>query len=79
MDNTIILQQFEEIEEKVEKMINTRKALEAKNSGLENKIESLEKELQNKVEAEKSYAVEKGLIRSKVDGLLARLEEISEA
>ena len=79
MDNTIILQQFEEIEEKVEKLINTNKALEATNSELKNKIASLEKALQDKVEAEKSYAEEKGLIRSKVDGLLARLEEISEA
>jgi predicted nuclease with TOPRIM domain len=79
LDNKIILQQFEEIEEKVEKLINTRKALEAANSELRNKIERLEKELQDKVEAEKSYTEEKVLIRSKVDGLLARLEEISEA
>ncbi|MFC1828925.1 cell division protein ZapB [Thermodesulfobacteriota bacterium] len=77
MDNEIILRQFEEIEQKVEKIINTCKALEATNLELKNKTERLEGELQDKVEAEKSYAEEKVLIRSKVDGLLSRLEEIS--
>ena len=79
MDNEIILRQFEEIEQKVEKIVNTCKAFEATNLELTNKIERLEGELQEKIEAEKSNTEEKVLIRSKVDSLLARLEEISEA
>lgn len=79
MENEIILRQFEEIEQKVEKIVNTCKALEATNLELKNKIERLEGELQDKVEAEKSYTEEKVLIRSKVDSLLSRLEEISGA
>ena len=79
MDNELILRQFEEIEQKVEKVINARKSIEATNLELRNKIDKLEGELQVKVEAEKGYTEERDLIRSKVDSLLARIEELTEA
>ena len=79
MDNELILRQFEEIEQKVEKLINARKSIEATNLELRNKIDKIEGELQGKVEAENRYAEERVLIRSKVDHLLSRLEDISEA
>ena len=79
MDNETILRQFEEIEQKVEKLVDVRKSLETTNSELKSKIEKLEGELQGKVEAENRYAEERVLIRSKVDHLLSRLEDISEA
>ena len=77
MDNVLILRRFEEIEQKVDRLIEICKSQEATNLELKNKIKSLEEELQGKVEAERSYAEEKILIRSKIDGLLARLDEIS--
>ncbi len=77
MDNEIILKQFEEVEEKVEKLIETCNALKATNLEQEKKIKSLEEEIQGKVEAERSYAGERALIRSKIDGLLVKLDEIS--
>ncbi len=79
MDNELILRQFEEIEQKVEKVINARKSIEATNLELRNKIDKLEEELQGKVEVEKGYTEERDLIRSKVDSLLARIEELTEA
>lgn len=79
MDNEIILRQFEEIEQKVGKLIDVCKSLEATNLGLGNKIKMLEEELQGKVEVENNYQEEKALIRSKIDGLLAKLEDITEA
>ena len=78
MDNEFILNQFEEIEKKVERLIEVCKSHEATNLELANKIKSLEEELQGKVEAEKKSAQEKALIRSKVDSLLIRLEEVTE-
>ena len=42
-----------------------------------NKIKSLEEEIQGKVEAQRSYAEEKALIRSKIDGLLVKLDDVS--
>ena len=78
MDNAIISNQFKEIEQKVAKLIAVCKEHEATNLELENKINSLKEELLGKIEAEKSYAQEKAFIRSKIDSLLVRLEEIIE-
>ena len=78
MDNDFVLKQFGEIEHKVERLIENCKVQSVANSELKNKLTSLEEEIQGKVEAEKNYAEEKTLIRSKIDGLLARLDDISE-
>ena len=78
MNDASVFRQFEEIEQKVEQLIETCKAREAANLELKSKIKSLEEEIQGKVEAERSYAEEKALIRSKIDGLLTRIDEISE-
>ena len=79
MDNEFILKQFDEIEKKVENLINVCKSFETTNLELRNKVERLEEELQGKVEAENNYAQERALIRSKIDGLLGRLEDMTEA
>ena len=78
MDNELFLGQFKEIEEKVEKLIETCKSLEVTNLKLSNKIKSLEEELQGKIEAESKFADEKALIRSKIDNLLVRLDELAD-
>jgi cell division protein ZapB len=77
LDNEFILKQFEEIEQKVEKLIERCNSLEATNLEQKNKIKSLEEEIQGKVEAERRFAEEKALIRSKIDGLLVKLDEVA--
>jgi hypothetical protein len=79
LDNEKILRQFDEIEQKVEKLIDVFKSLEATNLELNNKVEKLEQELQEKLETENNYQEERALIRSKIDSLLVRLEDITEA
>jgi len=79
LDNESILRQFEEIEKKVESLIEVNKSLEATNLELRNKIKRLEEELQGKVEAENNYVEERALIRSRIDSLLVRLEDIAKA
>jgi peptidoglycan hydrolase CwlO-like protein len=78
VDNDLILKQFGEIEHKVENLIENCKAQAATNSELKNKLNSLEEEIQGKVEAENNYAEEKALVRSKIDGLLARFDDIAD-
>jgi len=78
LDNELILLQFEEIEQKVEELINRCKSLKTTNTDLNNRIEHLEKELQEKVDIENNYIEERDLVRSKIDGLLNRLEEKEE-
>jgi hypothetical protein len=75
LDNAIISNQFNDIEKKVARLIEICQRHEAANLELKNKIKSLEEELLGKIEAEKSYAQEKALIRSKIDTLLVKIEE----
>jgi len=77
LDNDFFLSQFEEIEKKVENLIDVCNSLEVTNLELSNKIKSLEEELQGKIESENKNAQEKALIRSKVDNMLVRLEELT--
>ena len=75
MDRAIISNRFKEIEKKVERLIEVCKDHEAANLELKKKIKDLEEELLGKIEAEKSYAHEKALIRSRIEHLLVRIEE----
>ncbi|CAB5082567.1 hypothetical protein D3OALGA1CA_4875 [Olavius algarvensis associated proteobacterium Delta 3] len=79
MDNDLILGQFEEIEQKVDRLIGVCKTLETQKIELADKVANLEATLQQKVEEEKRLEAEKTLIRSKIDSLLARLEDITES
>jgi hypothetical protein len=78
LDKEIILQQFEQIEKKVEQLIQLCKSYEAKNSELLDKIKLLEEDLKAKGEAEVAYKEEKALIRSKIDSVLIKLEDVAE-
>jgi cell division septum initiation protein DivIVA len=73
-----ILQQFDQIEQKIGRLVDVSKSLETTNEELRKKIVSLEEELKGKSQGEKSYLEERDLIRSKVDNLLIRLQEIAE-
>lgn len=79
MDDHRILQQFESIESKVEQLIEVCRAKEAANAELTQKIDRLEEELQKKAEAENQYKAEREKIRSRIDHLLLRLEDIAGA
>ena len=79
MDNDLILRQFNEIEERIEHLLEACKTLEATNADLVDSVTLLEAELQDKVEAEKRYSEEKALVKSKIDGLLVKLGDASDA
>ena len=78
MNDEDVLSQFDKIEEKVEKLIETCRSLEAANIELNNKYERLKQEADGKADAEKRYLEQRDLIRSKVDSLLSRLNSYSE-
>ena len=77
MDNQSLMNQFETIETRLDALIQNCKDKDNQNKELSLRIEQLEEELRTKVEAEQKYAEEKALIRSRVDQLLMRLEEIA--
>ena len=79
MENEVLLlRQFEEIEQKVERLIAICSSIEDRNIQLKNTIKSLEAELQIKSEALENYSEERTMIRSKIDMLLVKLENIAE-
>ena len=79
MENEVLLmQQFEEIEQKVERLIAICSSLEARNIQLMNSISRLESEIHIKSEALEKLSEERTMIRSKIDVLLVKLENIAE-
>ncbi len=79
MDDENILKQFETIEARLEALIQICREKENQNRELIARVDNLEEELRTKVEAEQKISEEKTLIRSRVDNLLKRLEDITGA
>ncbi len=79
MDNENILKQFEAIEIRLENLIHICREKETHNKELVSRVEKLEEELRKKIEAEQRTGEEKAQIRSRIDHLLKRLEDITGA
>ena len=79
MDEETIVKQFEEVEQKVEGLLEVCRSLERTNSELRDTITELQGELQGKVAAENKHIKERDLIRSRIDMLLAKLENVAES
>lgn len=78
MDGDLIIEQFGKIEQKVEGLIESFSKIEAENNELKNRVLTLENELNAKQEMENRYQEEKSLVRTKIDGLLAKLDTLAE-
>jgi hypothetical protein len=76
IDNVML--QFDQIEKKIGSLIKICKSLETSNNELAAQVKSLEIELQKKVETENAYSEQKVMIRSKIDGLLSKLDTLAE-
>jgi len=79
LENDTILKQFDEIEERVERLIGACQTLEAANEALNEKVGRLEAELLEKNQQEGQNTEIKALIRTKIDNLMERLEGVTEA
>jgi uncharacterized membrane-anchored protein len=77
LDDQGLIYQFETIEKRLDALIKICKDKDNQNKELTLRIKKLEEELRTKVEAEQRYAEEKALVRSRVDQLLIRLEDIA--
>ena len=78
LDTEAILQQFELIEQKVERVVQARKVLQEENAALSTRISELESLVRDKAEAEKKHEELTALVRTKIDSLIGRLEGITE-
>ena len=79
MEDEKILKQFEAIEIRLENLIHICREKETQNKELISRVNKLEEELRKKIEAEQRIEEEKAQIRSRIDHLLKRLEDITGA
>jgi predicted nuclease with TOPRIM domain len=77
LESEALFRQLSEIEAKVEILIDICRSQQAANSELHQKVKQLEEELQLKNESVQRQAEEKALIRSRIDNLLAKLEDLT--
>jgi hypothetical protein len=77
VDNQSLINQFETIEKRLDALIQICNDKDNQNKELNLRIEKLEEELRTKVEAAQKFLEEKALIRSRIDQLLARLDDIT--
>ncbi|MGM0452040.1 MAG: cell division protein ZapB [Thermodesulfobacteriota bacterium] len=77
METDEVMRQFDRLETKIASLIDQCKSLEDTNSELRQRVKELESELEEKVAAENQYSEQKALIRSKIDNLLAKLNDSS--
>ena len=79
MDQEIVLAQFDRLEKKIEHLFETCKQLEVTNRDLTEKNQALEQQIQEFIMAEKQHNDIKNIIRSKIDGLMGRLDDFTES
>ncbi len=78
MDRETVINQFSELENKIEHLIRTCKRLEAERSALKEENQALATQLQEKMETQRQNDELKDLVRSKIESLMGRLDELSE-
>ena len=78
MENEYDFSQFDIIEKKIVKLIEARQFLELEKTELTEKINHLERALQQKEEAEKQHEEEKRVVRSRIELILSKLDELEE-
>jgi chromosome segregation ATPase len=76
LDEDSIPKQFNELEDRVEQLVQTCHGLKHAKLELEAKIRELEEGLRTKDATQQSYMEEKSIIRSRIDNVLGRLDEV---
>lgn len=77
MESDALFRQFSEIEDKVEKLLGLCRSQQATISELQQTVKKQEEDLHLKSEAVQRQTEEKALIRSRIDNLLAKLEDLT--
>jgi cell division protein ZapB len=78
LDQETVLQQFEILETKVERLIEALQRRDSDNADLKRQNEQLTAQLQEKEAAEKRNDALKALVRDRIDSLMGRLSEFTE-
>ncbi len=77
LGNDLIKKKFDDIDGKIDFLIELCNTLQLENKELTLKISDLEAELETKGQTEVIFSEQEALIQSKIDGLLGKLNEFS--
>jgi chromosome segregation ATPase len=77
LESDALLRQFGEIEDKVEKLVGICRSQATAISELHQTVKQLEEELHLKNESVQRQTEERALIRSRIDHLLVKLEDLT--
>ena len=75
MDEESIFQEFDRLESKINGLIQQCETLKLQNTQLEATNQALQDELLQKEVTEQQMVEERNMVRSRIDGLLARVNE----
>ncbi len=78
METDEVMLQLDSLVEKVDGLIKQCESLQQENADLSDRIRRLESELEQKTESENHFSRQKDQIRSKIDGLIARIDSVAE-
>ena len=79
LGNEGIKLKFDDIDIRVDLLIELCQSLQSENKTLLSRVTALEAELAKKQETEGHYAEQESMIESKIDGLLSKLEGFSDS
>lgn len=79
MDNNLCIEKFDEIDGKVDFLIELCQTLQSENLELTVRIKELESELGKKDRIEDHHQEQQAAIQSKIDGLLLKLKQFSQS
>ncbi|MCF8075763.1 MAG: cell division protein ZapB [Desulfotignum sp.] len=74
MGNDQIHSTFDEIDKKVDKLLERCRSLQMENQDLALRIKQLESDLEEKIQTEAQTSEQEAVIQSKIDGLLTKLD-----
>ncbi len=74
MGNDQIHSTFDEIDKKVDKLLERCRTLQMENQDLSLRIKHLESDLEEKIQTEAQTSEQEAVIQSKIDGLLTKLD-----
>jgi predicted RNase H-like nuclease (RuvC/YqgF family) len=77
LEKQIVIEQFDAIERKIEGLIETNQQLTNENIRLREEIEALTHQLESLQENEQRQEEVKTIIRSKIDKIMAKLDDFS--
>lgn len=78
MEKELLDKKFNDIDEKVDFIIELCQTLQTENAELTSKLGVLESELKSKEEEEAHHGEQQAAIQAKIDGLLSKLDNFSE-